>query len=123
MTNKVMGFEDVFTAIVSGKGEMYLVQAQQDFETVCNERVVSREKMTMAIIEFEVKKAQFISDSCVNKDFKTTLKNELAIAKYPAEWREMMILIDKKKAHDIFIRKLENRIMTIKMILNTKKIF
>jgi hypothetical protein len=116
---KVMGFEDVFTAIVSGKGESYLIKAQQDFEDVCNKRVEARLKMTEAIIDFEIKKAQYVS----NEGIRGNQKNELAIGKFPDEYRKMMTLIDVKKGHDIYIKKLEYRINTIKLILNTKRIF
>ena len=110
-------FLDVWEAISTGKGNEELANAQNVFEEVCNKRIKKREIMTACIIKFDIAKAELIAKGATDPKFKTTLKNELAIAANPKLYENMMDAINVKKAHDIFLKKWESRINTIKKLL------
>ena len=111
------GFDSVWDAITTGKGDQELADTQHRYEQCCNARIKKRDAMTEAIIDFDIKKAELIADGMRDPKYKTTLKNELAIAKYPDEYRKMVDAVNTKKAYDIFLKKMESRINTIKKLL------
>jgi len=115
--SEMRGFDSVWDAITTGRGDQELADTQHRYEQCCNARIIKRDLMTEAIIDFDVKKAELIAEGATDPKYKTTLKNELAIAKYPEEYKKMVNAVNVKKAHDIFLKKMESRINTIKKLL------
>lgn len=110
-------FDSVWDAITTGKGDQELADTQHRYEQCCNERIRKRDAMTEAIIEFDILKAEMIAEGARDPKYKTTLKNEFAIAKYPEEYKKMVNAVNMKKGYDIFLKKMESRINTIKKLL------
>ena len=113
-------FDSVWDAITTGRGDQELADTQHRYELCCNDRIKKRDLMTEAIIDFDIKKAQIVAEGARDLKYKSGIKNELAIAKYPEEYRTMLNAVNVKKAHDIFLKKMESRINTIKKLLGER---